>query len=77
MTYCYKCEENCKKGLLGKIKSYIFTSFAKKYGEEKLLDCLERNEKKGIVYHRDGINGEYDDFNDVEQLINFILTGVR
>ena len=28
------------------------------HGEEKLLDCLERNEKKGIVYHRGGINGE-------------------
>lgn len=24
--------------------------FVKTYGEEKLLDCLERNEKNGIVY---------------------------
>lgn len=77
LTHCYKCEENCKKGLLGKIKPYTFTLFAKKYGEEKLLDCLERNEKNGVVYHRDGINGDYDDFDDVEQLMNFILTGVR
>ena len=77
LTHCYKCEENCKKGLLGKIKPYAFTLFTKKYGEEKLLDCLERNEKNGVVYHRDGINGDYDDFDDVEQLMNFILTGVR
>ena len=35
LTHCYKCEENCKKGLLGKIKPYAFTLFAKKYGEEK------------------------------------------
>ena len=77
LTHCYKCEENCKKGLLGKIKPYAFTLFAKKYGEEKLLDCLERNEKNGVVYHRNGINGDYDDFDDVEQLMNFILTGVR
>ena len=77
LTHCYKCEENCKKGSLGKIKPYTFTLFAKKYGEEKLLDCLERNEKNGVVYHRDGINGDYDDFDDVEQLMNFILTGVR
>ena len=77
LTHCYKCEENCKKGLLGKIKPYTFTLFAKKYGEEKLLDCLERNEKNGVMYHRDGINGDYDDFDDVEQLMNFILTGVR
>ena len=27
-----------------------------------------------VVYHRDGINGDYDDFDDVEQLMNFILT---
>ena len=77
LTHCYKCKENCKKGLLGKIKPYTLTLFAKKYGEEKLLDCLERNEKNGVVYHRDGINGDYDDFDDVEQLMNFILTGVR
>jgi len=77
LTHCYECEENCRKGLLSKIKPYAFTLFAKKYGEEKLLDCLERNEKNGIVYHRNGINGDYDDFDDVEQLMDFILTGVR
>ena len=49
LSHCYKCEENCRKGLLSKIKPYTFTLFAKKYGEEKLLDCLERNEKNGVV----------------------------
>ena len=34
LTHCYECEENCGKGLLGKIKPYAFTLFAKKYGEE-------------------------------------------
>lgn len=77
ISHCYMCHEDCKKGLLSKIKPYTFTMFIKKYGEDKLLDCLEENEKKGIVYHRDGINGDYDDFDDVEQLMNFILTGVR
>ena len=43
--------------------------------DQKSRSC--GGEKKRIVYHRDGVNGEYDDFNDVEQLINFILTGVR
>lgn len=77
ISHCYMCHEDCKKGLLSKIKPYTFTMFIKKYGEDKLLDCLEENEKKEIVYHRDGINGDYDDFDDVEQLMNFILTGVR
>lgn len=49
--------------------------FVKKYGEEKLLDCLERNEKNGIVYHREGIHGDYDEFDDIEKLMDFIMTG--
>lgn len=77
LNYCYECSENCRKGLLSKIKPYGFTEFIKRYSEERLLDCLEENEKKGIIYHRDGINGDYDDFSDVEQLIQFILTGKR
>lgn len=77
LTHCYKCEENCKKGLLSHIKPYTFTLFAKKYGAEKLLDCLERNEKNGVVYHRDGINGDYDEFDDTEKLMAFIMTGER
>lgn len=65
----------CRKGLLCKIKPYGFTLFVKRYGEEELLNCLERNEKNGIVYHRDGIIGDYDNFDDVEKLIAFIRTG--
>ena len=51
--------------MLGKIKPYAFTEFARRYGKDFLLDCLERNEKKGVIYHRDGINGDYDDFDNV------------
>ena len=43
--------------------------------EETLLDCLERNEKNGIVYHRQGVIGDYDEFDDVEKLILFIKEG--
>ena len=76
-SHCYECPEDCRKGLLGKIKPYAFTQFVKRYGEEKLLDCLEENERNGIVYHRQGIIGDYDDFDDVETLIAFILTGTQ
>ncbi len=75
LTHCYKCEENCNKGLLSKMKPHTFSLFAKKYGEEKLLDCLERNEKNGVVYHRGGINGDYDEFDNIEELMNFIMSG--
>ncbi len=77
LKHCFECEEECKKGLLAKIKPYGFTLFIKRYGESELLDCLERNEKSGIVYHREGITGDYDDFDDVEELINFIKTGKK
>ena len=69
------CDSECKKGLLSKIKPYGFSLFAKRYGVEELLNCLERNEKNGVVYHREGINGDYDDFEDVEELIKFIKSG--
>lgn len=77
--HCYECPEAeaCRKGLLNKIKPYGFTLFVSRYGEEELFDCLERNEKAGIVYHRTGITGDYDDFDDVEKLIDFIRTGKR
>ena len=74
---CYLCETDCKKGLLAKIKPYGFTVFVKKYGIEALLNCLEENENNGVVYHRQGIVGDYDDFDDVEKLIQFIRTGKR
>ena len=63
--------------MLAKIKPYGFTLFAKRYGEKALTDCLERNEKAGIVYHREGIIGDYDDFDDAEKLIEYIKTGNR
>ena len=77
LRHCYDCKAECRKGLLSKIKPYGFTLFAKRYGEEALLDCLERNEQNGVVYHREGITGDYDDFDDVEKLIAFIQTGKR
>lgn len=75
--HCYECDRDCRKGLLGKIKPYGFTLFSKRYGEAALLDCLERNEKQGIVYHRQGIVGDYDDYDVVEKLIDFIRTGKK
>ena len=74
---CFACTDECRKGLLAKIKPYGFTLFARRFGMETLLDCLEENEKHGVVYHRQGIVGDYDDFDDVEALIRFISTGRR
>lgn len=75
--HCYDCTQDCHKGLMSKIKPYGFTLFIKRYGEEELLNCLERNENNGVIYHRDGVNGDYDAFDEVEKLIEFIKTGKR
>ena len=75
ISHCYLCDMDCKKGILSKIKPYGFTRFAKRYGIDELLRRLEENEKNGIVYHREGIIGDYDDFDDVEELISFIAEG--
>lgn len=77
ISHCYACENDCKEGMLGKIKPYGFTLFIKRYGVDRLLKCLEENERKGILYHREGIYGDYDDFDEVEKLIEFIRTGNR
>lgn len=74
---CWQCPESCREGLLAKSKPYGFTLFLRRYGLERLLDCLERNEENGVVYHREGIVGDYDSFEDPEELAAFILTGKR
>lgn len=76
---CYACPESaCRKGLFAeKIKPRGFNEFVRRYGMEALLDRLEANERAGVVYHREGILGDYDDFDDVETLIQFIQTGRR
>lgn len=61
VSHCFECEtaEKCDKGILAKQKPKAFTAFAKKFGGEFLLDCLEHNENNGVVYHRSGIEGDY------------------
>ena len=78
LSHCYECEDaSCAKGMLARIRTLAFTQFARRYGEKELLDCLERNEQAGVVYHRNGLCGDYDDFSDMEELIEFIKTGKR
>ena len=76
---CYECDDsNCRKGLFkDKIKPLAFCEFVRRYGEEELIKYLKINEERGIVYHRTGITGDYDEFDDIEKLIDFIKTGEK
>ena len=77
IEHCYHCPTNCRSGMQANMKSYGFGLFAKRYGEDALLDCLAANEGRGIVYHRKDYNGDYDGFDSVESLFEFIRTGKR
>lgn len=44
-------------------------------GSTARMRCLARNEAAGVVYHRTGVWGDYDDFADEEALLRFIRDG--
>lgn len=78
LSHCCECSDSlCRKGLLKKIKPRTFNLFIARYGKKELLDCLEHNEKNGVRYHVNGVNGDYDDFDSEEELIKFIKSGKR
>ena len=76
---CWPCGEldSCRKVLLAKSKPRGFSQFIRRYGMQSLLDCLERNEQAGVVYHRTGVVGDYDGFGSEEALIAFLLAPDR
>jgi hypothetical protein len=62
--------------MLDKIRVRTFANFIKEYGEEFFLECIERNEKDGIVYHYpNSITGDYDKYETEEEIVNMILKG--
>ena len=63
------------KRISGTVTSVISSAEKACWGKSNLmvLHCLS----EGVVYHRDGIIGDYDDFDDVEELIRFIKTGEK
>jgi hypothetical protein len=43
-----------------KVKMRAFVRCIKEDGLEKFMNYLKRNQKNGVVYHREGILGDYD-----------------
>ncbi|MDO5110679.1 MAG: DUF3795 domain-containing protein [Clostridia bacterium] len=66
---CYECDAICEEGVLGKAKVKGFIAFIQRYGLEAFMDRLEENEKKGVVYHRAGVVGDYDDCQNAQEVI--------
>ncbi len=74
---CWECTDfPCTGSMLDKIRIRTFSEFIRDYGEEKLITCLERNEKAGMVYHYSGkLTGDYDIPQTEEGIIELILNG--
>ncbi|MFY9303320.1 MAG: DUF3795 domain-containing protein [Atribacterales bacterium] len=74
---CWECSEfPCSGTMLDNLRIRTFVKFIKENGIEALLNCLERNEKKGIVYHYPGeLIGDYDIPQTEDGILNIILSG--
>lgn len=77
--HCFECSEaaDCLKGVHEKITPHGFTIFARIYGEQKLIECLEKNQKFGIKYQKSKYSGDYDEFENIQDLLEFIKTGTK
>ena len=70
---CWECDEFPCGGMHEKVRVRAFVEFIKYNGEEKMMDCLERNEKDGIVYHYPGqYNGDYDKCKTVDEVMQML-----
>ena len=74
---CWECDEfPCEGSMLDKTRIRAFAVFIKKFSVDHMLDCLERNEKAGIVYHYPGkLTGDYDIPETEKKIIDMILNG--
>ena len=60
---CWECDDvPCGMDMLApdKIKMRAFVRCIKEDGIEKFMKYLKKNKEKGIVYHREGVWGDYD-----------------
>jgi hypothetical protein len=74
---CWECDEfPCGKDMHGPVHDLrirAFVAFIKTEGTETLVDCLLRNEGRGINY---GQNGDYDGKTSEEEVIRLLKTGL-
>ena len=74
---CWECSQfPCDGSMFDKIRIRTFAKFIKEYGADFLLECLDKNEKKGILYHYPGkITGDYDIPKTEDKIIDLIING--
>ena len=74
---CWECAQfPCQGMLVDSQRTRAFVRFVESYGVEKLMDCLEQNEKNGLVYHYPGrLTGDYDKPGEATDIMNLIRFG--
>ena len=56
-----------------KIRVLAFAKYIQKNGDKKMMDCLERNEKNGVVYHYQGqLVGDYDKCSTIDEVMKML-----
>lgn len=73
---CWECPDfPCGQGMHGNLRILTFAKFAKEHGAARLLECLERNRRAGVVYHRPGgLTGDYD-LETEEEIVRLLEKG--
>lgn len=70
---CADCAQfPCDAPILRSLRMRVFAAYAHEHGEEALLAHLARKAAQGVLYHRDGLIGDYDGFDSEEELIRFL-----
>lgn len=74
---CWECPgAPCGKDMLadGKVKTRAFITCINEDGMERFSEYIVRNAENGVVYHRDGIWGDYD-LDSEEAVLKLLRTG--
>lgn len=75
LSGCWECDAfPCEGSMLDKLRIRSFAKFVSLHGEQTLMDCLERNECAGVVYHHEGkLTGDYDALQTQEEIFKMLL----
>ena len=74
---CWECPDfSCDKDMLKQLRLKTFVKCIREDGIENFSRCILRNLENGILYHRDGIHGDYD-LDTEEEILYLIRTGER
>lgn len=76
---CWECSDSsCDNPMLKNMRIRTFANFIKEYGEATFVDCLQKNEQRGIFYHYDNqLIGDYDLLSTEEEIKELILRGLK